>query len=82
MIRDLYPRRKSASKGKGDVKPAAPKFRTWFWGLDREIRAILIVITVWLLLCVYLFINSTEQDAIELDCYYDDVRTPETERLT
>lgn len=81
MIRDLFPR-KSASKGKGDVKPAAPKFKHWFMSLDREIRAILIVITIWLLLCVYLFLNSTEQDSIELDRYYDDIRTEETERLT
>ena len=82
MIRDLYPRKKSASKGKRDVKSAAFKFKTWFMRLDREIRAILIVITIWLLLCVYLFLNSTEQDSIDLDRYYDDIRTEETERLT
>ena len=73
---------KSASKGKGDVKPAAPKFKSWFMSLDREIRSIIIVIGVWLLLCVYLFLNSTETDSIDLDRYYDDVRTEETERLT
>ena len=81
MIRDII-KRKPASKGKGRVKPAATGFRAWFDKLDREIRAIVFMVAIWLILCVFLFLNSTSQDSIDLDRYYDDIRTEETERLT
>ena len=81
MIRDVV-KRKPASKGKGRVKPAATGFTVWFSKLDREIRAIVFMVAIWLILCVFLFLNSTSQDSIDLDRYYDDIRNPETERLT
>ena len=81
MIRDIV-KRKPASKAKGRVKPAATRFRPWFDKLDREIRAIVFMVTIWLILCVFLFLNSTSQDSIDLDRYYDDIRKEETERLT
>ena len=81
MIRDIV-KRKPASKGKRRVKPAATGFTAWFDKLDREIRAIVFMVAIWLILCVFLFLNSTSQDSIDLDRYYDDIRTEETERLT
>ena len=80
MIRDLYPRKKSASKGKGDVKPAAPKFKHWFMSLDREVRAILVTVAIWLLLCIGLYLNNTESDAIDME-YYDSIDNTDTEKL-
>ena len=66
----------SASKGKTVVNLAATKFKA----LEKDIQTILIWLGIWLLLCVGLYWNNTESDAIDLE-YYDEVRHTDTERL-
>ena len=66
----------SASKGKSVVNSAATKFKA----LDRELKAIIITVMIWLLLCIWLYANNTETDAIDIE-YYDTPDNTEVERL-
>ena len=66
----------SASKGKTVVNLAATKFKA----LDKDIQTILIWLGIWLVLCLFLYANNTESDAIDLE-YYDEVGHTDTERL-
>ena len=69
-------RPKSASKAKGYVKSVATKFN----GLDREVKAIIVTVAIWLLLCIGLYLNNTESDAIDMK-YFDTVENTDTSRL-
>ena len=69
-------RKLSASKPKGYVKTVATKFNS----LDREVKAIIVTVAIWLLLCIGLYLNNTESDAIDME-YYDSIDNSETERL-
>ena len=69
-------RKLSASKPKGYAKTVATKFNR----LDREVKAIIVTVAIWLLLCIGLYLNNSESDAIDME-YYDDVNNTDTERL-
>ena len=58
------------------MKTVATKFNS----LDREVKAILVTLFIWLLLCIGLYLNNSESDAIDME-YYDDVNNTDTERL-
>ena len=73
--------KKSASSKKSVVKPAATKFISNWNTLQKEQRLWIIVLLLWAVACVFLYINNTESDAIELDRYYDSIDNPDTDRI-
>jgi len=72
---------KSASKGKGDVKPAAPDFKNSWNKLSRLDKIVLYGVAMWVIVLILLFtVVASESDSIDLE-YYDNVTNTETERL-
>ena len=71
----------SASKGKRVVKPAATKFISKWNTIEKEHKLWIIVLILWAVACVFLYINSSESDSIELDRYYDTIGNPDTDRI-
>ena len=71
----------SASKDKTVVKPAAIGFKERWNNIENEHKLWIIVLLIWAIACVFLYINSTESDSIELDRYYDTIGNPDTDRI-
>ena len=73
--------KRSASKGKRVVKPAAIQLKNRWKLLDKEHKLWIIVLLLWAIACVFLYWNSSESDSIELDRYYDTIGNPDTDRI-
>ena len=71
----------SASKGKTVVKPAATKFINKWNNLQNAHKLWIIVLLLWAIACVFLYINSSESDSIELERYYDTIGNPDSDRI-
>ena len=72
---------KSASSKKSVVKPAATKFINKCNTMQKEHRLWIIVLLLWAVACVFLYINNTETDAIELERYWDTIEDTDTDRI-
>ena len=73
--------KKSASSKKSVVKPAAIPFKQRWNNLQNEHKLWIIVLLLWAIACVFLYINSSESDSIELERYYDTIGNPDTDRI-
>ncbi len=71
---------KSASKGKGHVKPAAPDFKSSWNKLSKLDKLVLYGVGLWVLIMILMFMTASESDSIDME-YYDEVNNTETERL-
>ena len=72
---------KSASKQKSRVKPAATGFKHKWNQLDKEHKLWITVLLLWAVACVYLYVNSSESDSIDMDRYWDSIEQTDTDRL-
>ena len=71
-----------ASKGKGYVKPAAPDLKSTWNKLSGPDRIVLLGVVLWVLLMMFMLINSTETDSIRIDIdYREPDNSIESERL-
>ena len=71
---------KSASKGKGHVKPAATKFKSTWNKLSKLDKLVLYGVGLWVLIMILMFMTASESDSIDME-YYDEVNNTDTERL-
>ena len=73
--------KKSASSKKSVVKPAAIQLKQRWNTMQKEHRLWSVVLLLWAIACVFLYINNSESDAIELERYFDTVGNPDTDRI-
>ena len=72
---------KSASKGKGHVKPAATKFKSSWNKLSKLDRFVLYGVAIWIIVLILMFtVVASDSDSIDME-YYDNVDNTDTERL-